>query len=79
VPGKLEGTFVVVVAEGVGAINAASLAEALRAHGGQVAVFAPESSVDADAVAELVAELRRAGPSGREREAGPSDQEREAE
>jgi hypothetical protein len=61
VPGKLEGTFVVVVAEGDGATNAARLADALRAHGGQVAVFAPEGDVvDADAVAELVAELGKA-------------------
>lgn len=56
-PGKLEGTFVVVVAEGDGATNAAQLADALRAHGGQVAVFATEGDLDADAVAELVAEL----------------------
>lgn len=46
-----------VVAEGGGATNAARLADALRAHGGQVAVFATEGDVDADAVAELVSEL----------------------
>jgi transketolase C-terminal domain/subunit len=60
VSGDLEGTFVVVVAEGAGATKAVGLADELRARGGRVAVFAPEGDpVDTDAVLELVAELRK--------------------
>lgn len=69
--GDPASTFVVIVAEGDGAARAARLAGELRNRGGRVAVFASEGSADAaddaDAVAELMAELgATARPSGRD-------------
>jgi hypothetical protein len=71
VTGTLDGTFVVLVAEGDGAPRMARLAEELRARGGRVAIFVSDGdAADADALVELVAEIGGgAGPSGRERDA----------
>ena len=57
-PGKLDGTFVVMVAEGNGAARAGHLAEVLRANGARAVVFAPEGDAqDDDAIVEMVSEL----------------------
>jgi hypothetical protein len=58
--GKLDGTFVVMVAEGEGATRAGRLADVLRDNGARAVVFTPDDDADVadeNAIVEMVAEL----------------------